>query len=964
MCQRLFAVFKRLLWIWVVGFVLVASRTSVAAQGVDANISGRVTDQTGGILPGVSVTVTGPSLLVPEITAITNELGEYRVSPLPVGLYTVTFGLDGFRSVRREDIRLTVGFTARVDVELGVGGSAETVTVVGQSPVVDVAATNASTVLTTEFLDLSAVSRNNGISLLQLAPGVRTHAEVGSGQYMFENAEGRAHGVGGQQWFTIDGMSSRGDFVMGTDFSTLEEVRLTTLGSDAESPTRGVQMSAVIKSGGNEFHGGGYLGGSNAGFQGSNLDDDLRAIGISQGDALDEQYDVRGDLGGPIVRDKVWFYAAMRQRKAQYEVTNSFKPDGSPALQINKQRVNTSKITYQASPRNRLSFLNIYEYGPEEKSIDSVWAYESREIQVNRRSSTKGQWEGTLGGSTLVSLQGSYLRNGLGSEFVNNPQILGRWDLETEAVTGDWPTSGNRNTLWGWETKGSVTQYKSNWGGSGNHEFKTGFNFVSEGNTRQPLKKDYAYVLLYEDGVPARVSFFNLPLRAKAYQNLTDVFLRDRWEMNRRLTLNLGFRYSHSTQKIPDSCRDAADFPADITFPAQCFDGLEQPFGSRVVPRVNFAYDVTGEGRTVVRGGYGQYTFRPNANSVGQFHPQNITYGIYNWRDLNGNNDWDLGETNRDRNGPDFIELTGNEFGQFPTGFTVNPDLKQVLFDELTFGVERQLFSDMSISATYVFSRTSNVQRNRFLNRPYEAYNIPVTNRDPGPDGRLGTGDEGELFTYSEYDRRFSGFEFERRQTINDPNADQSYNSLELTANKRMSSKWQLLTSFSATKKNIPYGARNNSSSIFLNVTGDNIGDFTPNLELNTADKTWDWEGKIVGSYILPYNIPLSVNYQHASGDPFARTVRFTGGRTIPAFEMPVEPIGSRRRPNTNLVTLGVRKAFALPKGHRVSIGTTLYNALNANTVVRTRLRSASNFLVPTAILPPRLGEFILEYSF
>ena len=166
-------------------------------RALAASIIGQVTDQSGAVLPGVTVTATSPALQVPQVTSVTNERGEYRLAPLPVGLYEVAFDLAGFRPAQREAVRLTVGFIAKVDVALGLASVAETVTVSGASPLVDVSATSGNTLLTREMLELTATSRNSVMSVLTLAPGVRTFLDVGGGQMMLENPAARAYGVGG-----------------------------------------------------------------------------------------------------------------------------------------------------------------------------------------------------------------------------------------------------------------------------------------------------------------------------------------------------------------------------------------------------------------------------------------------------------------------------------------------------------------------------------------------------------------------------------------------------------------------------------------------------------------------------------------------------------------------------------------------------------------------------------------------
>jgi hypothetical protein len=360
----------------------------VYGQLTVASIIGQVTDQSGAVLPGVTVTATGPALLVPQVTGVTNELGEYRLSPLPIGVYELAFELSGFQSAHRQEIRLTVGFTAKIDVQLGVGTLAETLTVSGEAPVVDVTSTGGM-LLTNDLLNLSATSRNSVMSLLTLAPGVRSFLDVGGGQMMLENPAARAYGVGAQTGYTLDGVNN---YRLGStfwDFNAFDEVRMQGHGGEAEYSTRGVQVQAVVKSGGNEFHGGGMWAGMNRNFQGNNVDDELEALGITSGDALDSQYDVSGELGGRIVRNRLWFYSAARRRRSAYDVLNNFQPDGSPGQLINFQRIFTNKISFQATPANRFIFMNMWERGDEQKGLTELIAYEAREFKTNSRPHTR-----------------------------------------------------------------------------------------------------------------------------------------------------------------------------------------------------------------------------------------------------------------------------------------------------------------------------------------------------------------------------------------------------------------------------------------------------------------------------------------------------------------------------------------------------------------------------------------------
>ena len=246
------------------GLLPFAATDAVARQaGTSATIIGQVTDASGAVLPGVTVTVTSPALQVPEMTAVTDERGEYRLTTLPIGTYTATYELSGFQTSRREGIRLTVGFTARLDVALGVGALQETVTVSGSAPLVDVASTTTTTQLTRETLELLPTSRNSFNAMMIQTPSARTSVRLDVGGSGFNDSP-RFHTMGqlGESWQGVEDIimqgpasNPSGSYV---DYSTLEEATVQVMGHSAATPTRGLAINGVIKSGGNDFHGQGY----------------------------------------------------------------------------------------------------------------------------------------------------------------------------------------------------------------------------------------------------------------------------------------------------------------------------------------------------------------------------------------------------------------------------------------------------------------------------------------------------------------------------------------------------------------------------------------------------------------------------------------------------------------------------------------------------------------------------------
>jgi outer membrane receptor protein involved in Fe transport len=202
--------------------------------------------------------------------------------------------------------------------------------------------------------------------------------------------------------------------------------------------------------------------------------------------------------------------------------------------------------------------------------------------------------------------------------------------------------------------------------------------------------------------------------------------------------------------------------------------------------------------------------------------------------------------------------------------------------------------------------------------------------------------------------------------SVNDPNVNQSYKGLELAVVKRLSNRWQFLGSYSATKKDIPnYGFL--SAGSFATGSFDSahqVGNLTPNDEINRSDRTWEWNGKMMGAYVFPADVQLSANYEHRSGDVFARQVRFTGGQTIPSIVLNVEPIGTQRTPNLNLMTFRVEKAFRIQTTQKLGVRLNVYNALNASTATVVEARAGSSFLRPRNILPPRIFELSATYDF
>jgi hypothetical protein len=934
-----------------------------AAQRISSSsISGTVTDESAAVMPGVTVTATSTALQVPQLVTVTDSTGFYRFADLPAGVYAIRYELSGFQSLRRDDLQLSVGFAARVDVSLKVGALEETVTVAGASPIVDVTSTRGGQTLSADLVNKEIPITHTYADIVRMTPGMRVSTTPNIG--VLGNAaltSFSAYGQSGQDQVMIDGVESPSNTF--PDFSSTQEIDVKTFGNSADVASPGVVFNIVMKSGGNEFHGRESEQFMNHSFQSNNLDDQLRAQGLGTGDAIRYYNDINGELGGRIVRDKLWFFGAIRDRRNQRSVSGfalNAGPDGQlgtgdepPFLPIASTTNSTIKLSYQPGKAYQVVGFYTYENTVDEGVLGTKGAarfvpYEASSTLYYNPRNWKVEFRATPGAHFLYNAQ--FGRSVYLADYRDKPgfeSVTARWDRETTFFTGGSITqNGNyaetnrpRNR---WQSTGSASFLPESFLG-GHHLFKVGYRvWLQDTETREPNHAAGNYQLTYDvvNGLhhqPVEIQLFNFPVTPVNKMNTYSLYVTDSWQIGKRLTFNLGTRWDRSHAFLPEQTKEQGQFGGGGSFPE-----LDVNSWNRWAPRGAFALDVTGNGKTVVKGTYGWYNHDLPEAFAEIYNPNNAVVTTYRWHDLNGNSDYDAGEVNLDTNGLDFISITG------AANNIINKDLRQPHTHEITTSLERELMPNMSARVLYVYRHAVDDYQDVNILRPYDVFTNQIVRVDPGPDGVTGNADDAGNVTVYDYPTAYRGSAFVGNKRTNRPSdREDHYQTVEVTLNKRSAARWSVLTSVLATKNHrwltgIPQ---------------------SPNDNYFPIDTTWAWGYKASGSYRLPYDVQFGALLDLQNGAYGQRTYAF---RSIPqssTVTLRLEPYGAEQGPLRSLVNFRASKIFKFGTKN-VQIDADALNAFNSNTAWIKTYVSGPNYGYVTQIVSPRVLRLGISYEF
>ncbi|MGE3704896.1 MAG: carboxypeptidase regulatory-like domain-containing protein [Vicinamibacterales bacterium] len=716
----------------VLGFAiaLLATPVTALAQAVGSGITGVARDTSGAVLPGVTVEAASPALIEKVRSAVTDGDGRYNIVNLVPGTYTVTFTLAGFSTTRREGVVLTGNFTAQVNADMQVGSLEETLTVTGNAPLVDTANITQQTRVSRELLEALPTASMGGSTLIAMTPGLTGTASIadvgGTAGYregMGSNANNASyHGREGLS-YNVDGLSilsvlNEGTFSFVPNPLLFSEVTVET-GGNAASSGNGLALNAIPQEGGNSFRfmTRGLM--STSGMQSTNLTDEWIRRGIRTPGKLDYHFDGGQTVGGPVMRDKIWFFSAVKvQRSKSFDTDNYFNatqdsvlytPDLSrPSFTDALQRSFAGRLTWQITQRNKFNYLLDYQNNWVYRHPITTQAPEARfRWQFYPSFITQGTWTFTASSKLLfeaaagaaISHWDAYLQPEVGP---NNVQVFEQSTGRTYGMgTPRDPDLDER-----YNQRASMTYV------TGTHNVKIGMNveelradygigFVPGANVGDFPNIDLQYVFFNQR--PVGITQYARPylIQDRVLPDLS-LFAQDQWALG-RLSLNYGLRFEWFRGHVPAQNIAATRFVA-----ARSYERVDDlPNWKDLLPRVGAAYDLFGNGRTALKVNFAKYVRKEGTGIADALNPLNTSVNQVSrvWGDADGDFVPDCDLTNFNANGECGI-ISNRAFGQpniltrwsddVRKGFGVRPANWDITVD-----LQQQIGSRVSVTAGY-----------------------------------------------------------------------------------------------------------------------------------------------------------------------------------------------------------------------------------------------------------------------
>ena len=944
-----------------IGFLLVGSAS--LAQEQTGALQGRVTDASGGVLPGAAVTIAGPSILGGSRTVVTTAAGSYRLANIPPGVYQVSFAISGFGEQRFEGVRISTDTTFTLNAELTVASIEETVTVTGEAPVIETQATDVAFNFTEEVMENVPNARDPWAMISQV-PGVTTNRINVGGTETGNQLAFRGHGVfPGQNIYVLNGANvtdnqSNGGSQFYFDVDSFEEMQVEVSSHSAEVQTPGMVMNIVPKSGSNNLGGSASLYFGNEGMQSDNVDEGLRALGVDRASNLNQYLDLGGEVGGPIIEDKLWWWAGHRHQVVQKFVTGTQLPDGSFPIDETVLWYPSAKLNWAIHRDHNFSFyFNMAQKKRFNRSLSSLRPLETTWNQqgapIARLFTFRDDWTPTP--NVLVSFKANVMDQGF--ELRAQPEVdVANTPASVDLATGAWSGAPPNELGVGKNLRNvatTVSWYRGDWGGQ--HDFKLGvevgqiraFGNQGGGVARNTYPADHR--LHFFNGEPSEVILWASGAVA-ATGPQRSAFLQDSWAANDHLRLNLGARWDWQANSLDE-----------VTAPTGRFlEPVRQDGTGNLItwntfsPRLGMVFDVAGDARTLIKSSYGRYYWVLWLDRVQQASVAGDRNRKHVWNDLDG-----------DRSFTE--EELGAVLGVLDPGtnrVTIDGDLDPTYTDEFTVGVTREVAANVSASATFMWRKDRDITQLMHPDISSADYTA-VTGTDPGPDGALGTADDGGPITFYELDAEKTGLSpnfLTTRQGF-----EHEYFGFEFTLHRRLASNWQFMASLTTGEQSENYGP--GSFDNLDRAVPDDRGRLgrQPQFPLNSPElvdgtrvaNSTDYLLKLLGTWQTDFGLTFSGFYQHISGNNFTRTVNSTAALGRSLNQGNVRAFAGERNAESYdpANVLDLRAAYDLPLGSvgTVSLQFDVFNALNINTITSTGTLSGGAFGRVLAFVPPRI---------
>jgi hypothetical protein len=988
--------------------ILLAGAPYASAQNITGEIVGKVTDSSDAVLPGVTVTLVGPSLLQPMETT-SSDAGTYRFALVPIGTYQVKFELGGFQAAQRDGIRISSGFTATINVALSVTGVQETVTVTSESPVVDLKKAGSTTTFTREVLEAIPSSRDPWVMMEQTPSIVMDRANVGGSQSGQQSGfVVRGAGTGNNVW-SLDGvnvtdMSAVGATTMYYNFDSFEEMQYNIGGNDVTQATGGMGINLVTKSGSDKFRGSSrYLITDNK-LQDDNVTDELRTQGASAGNPIQRVEDYGLEVGGPIFQRRMWFWGSIARNDVKVGVNGFFTgAPGCPTTRAEARNVDTDtlrsclstdqtlikdyafKFTGRPFADNRLDWYSDYaDKFRNARDASALRPPETVVVQTGPVWTHKLNDQHVFTDRWLAEAQYAFVGGGFALDFPDPSTQFGIQRYFDE-VTGEYRRSFSQSLFDRplYLIDGKTTYFLPSTLG-GDHAFKAGYSF------RHAPVSSYTHIggyveARFRNGTPANATLFRDSF-TEYIQDTHSFYIQDDFTRG-RLSARIGLRFDRYADEALSSAVDPNPI-APALLPGVQFNGAN----SGVVwnnwsPRLAVNYDLTGAGKTVIGVNVSRYYGQPAVGDLSAtLNPVTQVSLRYPWADLNNDQNVQFNEiqfvnpTTGVANAP---VVTGNWTAATPgsptTINTIDSNLKNETTDELLVSFQHELMPNVALQANYIWRKYDNFRwttsegvtsdiYQRVTERPdvagdYPASAVLTCYSAPGVVGAC------PEITYYVPNVAIGG----RKQTLtNRPDYNRGYNGFELSVTKRFSRKWyaNLSYAYNSSVDNYDSSRAFTSTSPSTDPTNlDKLNGFQWAQESGGSgvSNVWvnaKWVLRATGMYNLPGNVMVSgflngrqgyiLPYAVTTGNRVTASGVNTGAGTATVI---LEPYGDSRLPSFWQLDLKIERPFQFGKV-RFRPQASIFNLANTNTVLgRDRALNATTYNSVLQILGPRVVQ-------